>query len=264
MLTRTERGKRADVYECSTREKKLGECSMGRAPRATVDAAAFAYLAEVGVDLEATHAALTAGVERLRRERTEALDRATRAELDAADAIERVKADYTGGRITAAEWHDLRDELEGARAQAAAQVEAARAAADEAEEAADSVGDLETVAVDRLAQIRQAVAGAVADQEGIEAARAALARIFRSFRIYGAEQLKVARQPDPAKGIEAEVEWEEHFGEVLDARARGLAAGEWLIVPVVRPEALAPIEDGWLRLNQEPLFSASEKGASST
>jgi hypothetical protein len=144
-----------------------------------------------------TQTKLPSDVEATRQQAAEARDRrlaevrallaqAERAELEASDAVNRVKRDYTRGAITADELHELRPELVEKHRGAQAEVQRLR----DQEREVTSWGEFEDTEsevlqmLQMLTTIRRAIAGEVRDSEGIDAVRAALSRLFERFVLH--------------------------------------------------------------------------------
>jgi hypothetical protein len=99
----------------------------------------------------------------------------------------------------------------------------------------------------RLADIRRAVAGEITDADGVDAARAALARLFKGFVIH-----------PPADALKAVA----RSGEALLVGQPG--AEEFALEPVLRDEVLAGLDaKGFPMLHREPLGQAENNHLSS-
>jgi hypothetical protein len=152
--------------------------------REPIDRAVYAYFEQVGLDIAATRDQLATAVEHRAAEVSALLAAAEREAAEAAEKEASVKDDYLSGDLTAAEWRELRAELEPAAEAAAGARD--RLAAQLAEvEAGPSLAGLEAHLVGRLAQVRAAIAGEVREAEGVEAVRAALMRLFDHFILHG-------------------------------------------------------------------------------
>jgi hypothetical protein len=130
----------------------------------------------------------------------------------------RIRADYVAGKLDADDWRSFRDELTEKRVAAEAEADQLRTRA--AEVATDAAAfDVDTEAAERLAALREAVAGEVTGADGLVAVRAALARVF--------ERITLVRDDD-----------------------------ELLLVPQVRAfdeiEAWARLEDGRMAVKPRP------------
>jgi DNA invertase Pin-like site-specific DNA recombinase len=182
MVPRTNGG--YQMYYCNGRGKLGREfCDMPHIRRSVIDLAVYHYFATVGLDLEATRAQLAGERERRLDEIGALLDQAKREELLAGERLTRIRQDYKDGRLSAADWIDLRDELTAEQQSAHAEVErltAARADIERDDERADAEQD--TLAL--LAEIRKAIAGEVKTAAGVDAVRAALSRLFSAFILH--------------------------------------------------------------------------------
>ncbi len=186
MLPRTERNKDGTLYEiyrCYGRHTDPDHCSMKARKRAPIDTAVYTYFEQVGLDIEATRDQLGAAIEHRVAEVGALLATADREAADTAAHLARVKADYLAGDLTAAEWRELRTELEpDAEATTA---ERDRLVAQLAEvEGGPPLSGLEAELIHKLARVRAAIAGEVKDAEGVAAAQAALMRLFDRFILH--------------------------------------------------------------------------------
>lgn len=239
IVPRTERNKDGTLrerYRCQGRYIDPANCSTPAIPRADVDSAVYAYFEQVGLDLEATRDQLIAVAE---RERTEllALRDTAEGELAAVQArLSRVRADYTDGEISAAEWRELRSELEPQSAAAEAERDRLEAKLQEVDDG-PPLDDLEREILAQLAHIRAVVAGQVRDAEGVDGVRAALLRLFDRFIL--------------------------HSGLPDSVHVELINEGFW-IEPVVSEQAVAGY-DKELRpiLERKPLDQAEDKSSSS-
>lgn len=185
MVPRTSRERSGRVYEayiCETRERHKDDCAMPPAKRADIDGKVFAYFSQVGLDLEATRERIEAACDRKLAEARSLLATAESEAQAAAARLAKVRRDYTHGDLEAAEWRELRAELEPDLKAAEAEAERLRGQLAEAEEQA-AVKDIEAAVVERIARIRAAVAGEVKDAEGAAAVRATLMRLFDGFTL---------------------------------------------------------------------------------
>lgn len=176
-------GPEYEIYYCYERHRDPELCSMPPITRMHVDAAILAYFAQVGVDFEATREALRDARHRQSDEVSALLARAEGAAAEVEARLERVKLDYTNGDLTAAEWRELRGDLD--RELGDAQAEAARFGATLTEvDAQASRADVEEEVVRHLANIRSAVTGEIQDAAGVASVRATLMRLFEKFVLH--------------------------------------------------------------------------------
>ncbi|MSO41458.1 MAG: hypothetical protein EXQ70_06125 [Solirubrobacterales bacterium] len=255
-------GKTREEYRCLGRDQNgLKSCPQTPVPRAPLDAAAFAYFKDQGVDLEELRKQLSAAIKRQRAESAALLDAAEREERKASEAVERVRRDYTDGKIEAEEWRELKPGLESEHEAAQAALAQAREREAKALAAEDETPGAEETAVLRLAAIQAAIAGKVADASGIDAVRLGLRRTFEEFLIFRTDQ----PGPDP-DSVE---------GQALASFADGPTVGslppvkesegadEWIVCPVPLPAAIEGLErmevEGLPLLNRQPLTFADNE-----
>lgn len=171
-----------EVYYCFGRKRNGPDfCSQGPVPRALVDGAAFAHFSEWQLDLDATRQRI-ADVFAGQVAETRALREA--AEQDARQttaSLERIRGDYKAGKIEAADWHELRDELTSELA--AAEANAERLRSREREIAEGETRDAETETLRYVSELQEAIIGQVRGAEGTDAARAALVRLYEGFTL---------------------------------------------------------------------------------
>ena len=179
MRPRTYRHRDLEVYICTTRDGYRGgeRCSMKPIERAEVDEAILDHFETFGLDIEATKAEL---VESARRALHEAAALATRAESDvvrAEDAIARLDRDYRDGRLPARLYTRNLEAAEEERQGAAAEAATYRARIRSLERALEAI-DADTQLAQRVAQMREEVAGTINSATTIAALRAAIAAVF--------------------------------------------------------------------------------------
>ncbi len=172
-----------ETYRCYGRLRDPGACSAAAIPRATVDDAVYAYFQGLEVDVEATKEQLAGARERKLAKTRELVDAAEQEAQEAQAGLARVKRNYVSAEITAAEWRELRAELEPEAA--AAQAEARRLGEQLADaEAQTALSEVTAELLAQLSEVRAAVAGEVADAEGAAAVRAVLMRLFDGFVLH--------------------------------------------------------------------------------
>ena len=179
---RTRRGTITECYYCSARALHA-TCEMPYIPRATVDDAVYAYFGGLGLDLAATKEQLAAASEHKRAEARSLLCAAEREAREAQERLVRIKRDYASGEINAAEWRELRGELEPEADTAEAEVKRLRAQL-EAEEGEAARSQVEADLLSSLADIRAELTEEVRDAEGAAAVRAVLMRLFDGFVLH--------------------------------------------------------------------------------
>lgn len=212
MVPRTNGG--YQLYYCNGRQK-LGKefCDTRSIRRAAVDGAVFRYFEQVGLDIEATREQVADARSRRLAEVRALAGQAADDLHQAEERIARVRRDYVDGELPAAEWRELKTELEGERTAAAAEASRLAASLEEVEAWAD-MQDAEAEVLRSLAEIRAAIAGEITEAEGIDAIRAVLVRTFERFEL------------GPAGGpVHAELAW------------RGVRR-DLIITPVPREQAI--------------------------
>ena len=80
--------------------------------RSDVDSAVYGYFKDLGLDAESTREQLVAARERDLAEARDVLAGAEEETQAARERLERVKRDYISEQLNAAEWRELREELE--------------------------------------------------------------------------------------------------------------------------------------------------------
>ena len=231
MLIRSDRRKLADgtealyeTYLCENHRRDTSSCPVGPIRRDQIDPKVFRYFERVGVDVEGTRRELAEAQEG-RASEIAALQAQARQEAQTAEErLTRVKRDYLEGRITAEDWSGFRDDLMG-------ELEAARAQAARLEEqvanveGASTVAELEAEVLEKLAGIRAVLAGEVSDAGGVDAARAALSRLFEGFTLV---------KPHTGQTAPAELAWAGPEGYVLEPTLRDG------VVPTPEPFRISP------------------------
>lgn len=201
---------------------------LGSVERSLVDSAVLGYFEQVALDVEATRAQLAAATSRRLAEARALREQGERELRLAEERLARVRRAFQDGIIEADDWAEQRRDLTDERDAAAAKLKLLRAR----EADADGEGplrDLEEELLERLAELRRAVAGQVGSSGDLPAVRAALTRLFDSFTLR-----RVADVEGPERVGVADVE-----GPVdLD-----LALGELYIEPTLRADAVAGYVD---------------------
>jgi DNA invertase Pin-like site-specific DNA recombinase len=183
MLPRSE----GDLYTCRTNKqiKGAGGCPQPDYPREYVDRRGLALFERVFLDLDSTREHVNEGL-RARAAEIDALHaRAVAAEFMAADRLTRVRRDYTNGDITAAEWRELRGDLESEHAAAVAERDRLAANAEAVRESRAEL-DAEAGVLRRLGALRGAVVERkrTAEQKSdVDALRSALAQTFNCLEL---------------------------------------------------------------------------------
>jgi site-specific DNA recombinase len=195
-----------DYYVCNGREN--AGCHQAIIRREVVDEPLLAMFETHVLDIDATIAQIRGEANRQIREARE-FSSATELELARIDdALARVRSDYLAGDLTAADWTQLRSDLQQDREAQAAELARHRDRAAELARDTDRL-DAEQELAGRLTEIRQLVAGRVAESATVDAIRAALTSTFEQFqlastaegfvavpRLRADRRLDVARTPD--------------------------------------------------------------------
>ena len=171
------------IYRCYGRKRHSHTCHMSNIYRSDVDEAVYAYFRDIGVDAEATRAQLVAARERSLAEAREVLGSAEAETQAARERLERIKRDYVSGELKAAEWRELREELEPELSAAQAEEERLREQLEEAE-SDSALSKITADLLGQLSEIRAEIAKEVTDAKGAAAVRAALMRLFEGFVLH--------------------------------------------------------------------------------
>ncbi|HEX3241132.1 MAG TPA: recombinase family protein [Solirubrobacterales bacterium] len=221
MVARTDRRKLAsgaeavyEYYECFNHHMDTSSCPVTRLRRDRVDPQVYRYFERVAVDVEATRAELAEALDARLAEVRALRGNASQEAQTAQERLDRVKRDYMDGTLTAEDWADFRVELTGELDAAKAQVQRFDSQLAEVE-AGGATRDLEAEVVEKLAAIRAAVAGEVKDADGVDAARAALLRLFDGF---------ILRDPQAGQRVPAELAW--------------TGSGDYVLEPVLKDGVL--------------------------
>jgi DNA invertase Pin-like site-specific DNA recombinase len=111
-LRRKPSGHTSERYVCAGREESAAYCAQGPVPVAAVEGAVLEAFRQRALGQEGSLAAFQAGYQ-ADLTHVEALRKGAEHELAKAEgALARVRADYKAGELTAAEWRELRTELE--------------------------------------------------------------------------------------------------------------------------------------------------------
>jgi DNA invertase Pin-like site-specific DNA recombinase len=196
-------GPQNQIYFCYGQRRRPHTCDLGSVSRGDIDDAVYAYFRDLALDAEATREQLVASKERELAELRDLLQSAEQDTQTVKECLERVKRDYVSGELSAAEWQELRGELEPDLSAAQAEEERLCRQLEEAE----SESALSKITVDlltQLSEIRAEIAKEVSDAEEAAAVRAALMRIFDGFVLHRGsprhekrEYIKVAHWLEP-------------------------------------------------------------------
>lgn len=230
MICRTDR--HSQKYVCEIRHNRIGDCREPTLSRSLVDSAIYSYFEQVGLDVAATRAQVADARDRKLEEVTLLGKHALQERRRAEERLARVRRDYTDGEISAKEWTEFKDELEGELEAAVAEVDRLDRQRLEVE-AWEGVKDAERDALEMLADIREAIASSSEEPQARDAVRAALIRLFDRFEL---------SRVQPGTRVHADLAWQ----------------GDLIITPVPRESAV----EGYTSLRpifrREPLYDAVE------
>src|SRR4029077_6282598 len=183
-LTYRERPHPTDqIYRCLGRKRHSHTCDRRAVYRSDIDAAVYAYFRDLGGDAEATREQLATARELELFMERELLRSAEEGVGAAKGRLERVKRDYLSGQLSAAEWQELRAELEPVLCAAQAEAERLRGQIKEAE-SESTHSKLSAGLLDLLSKIRAEIAKEVVDSKEAAAIRASLMRLFDGFVLH--------------------------------------------------------------------------------
>src|SRR5262249_28520687 len=107
-------GSLRETYRCNYHYADPASCGLTSVPREPIDTAVYEFFRRVAFDVEQTRAQMSAAIEQKIGEVSGLLTSAQQQAATANERLERVKADYLAGELTAPEWRELRRELEPA------------------------------------------------------------------------------------------------------------------------------------------------------
>jgi DNA invertase Pin-like site-specific DNA recombinase len=218
-----------EVYACNGRDAHgRASCALTPIPREPIDTAVLAYFNDVALDIEASKKHFANAIEAQRTDAATLRLEAERAERQTAEALERLSRDYSSGEISGKTFEQLRPQWNAEHVAAAAQADQMRRS-EAALEDGTLTRDAEHAVLERLSALRAAIAGEVADAPDLAAVRAILAKLFERFVI---GRFDPDAEP-AAHGTDAEIMAD------IAADPDILRAGEYVIVPFERPEAVA-------------------------
>jgi DNA invertase Pin-like site-specific DNA recombinase len=223
---RTERNKNGtfrETYRDNVHYTDPANCALTSLKREPIDTAVYEFFRRVAFDVEQTRAQMGAAVENKIAGVSGLLASAQQQAATARERLERVKGDYLAGELLAPEWRELREELEPAAQ--ATESECERLASQLAEvEAGTDLEGVETDLIEKLAQIRAALAGRVKDAAGVDAVRAALMGIFDRFVLHQGVPAGRANLDLVGEGYWIEPVISDHAVEGLDEKLRPVLA----------------------------------------
>jgi DNA invertase Pin-like site-specific DNA recombinase len=204
LVPRTDKERKSEAYEayiCYGRKLDPSSCSMRPLPRAQIDGAVYSYYEQVGLDIAATREQLAEAQGHKVAELRALVEGAETERSRAEERLAKVRRDYMDDRLSAEDWAGFRDELTSDLEATSAEAKHLQQQLDEAK-VWDGLRDLEQETLERLTQIRRAIAGEINDAAGADEARAALLRLFDGFRL---------RRIQPGVRVHAELAWQNEY-----------------------------------------------------
>jgi site-specific DNA recombinase len=190
-----------EVYFCEGRHSGSAECDQPTVARGPIDSAALQYFSQVALDVEGTIRQLTDEQERRRADVRARLAQARKTLLDAEKEQARLDGLLRAGGdegLTPAEWRQLSEKPQR-------EAESANLAiTDLLTEQAALTEDIDVAQaadtwVERITELRAAVAGEITGAEGVAAAQAATRRVFTGFTLHD------VRSPTAPRRVDAEL-----------------------------------------------------------
>lgn len=202
----------SETYICLERKCHPDLCSMTPVKREMVDTAVFNYFSTVALDVEATKEQLAEAHDRKLAEIHSLSEQAQGEQRRAEARLAKVRRDYTDDLISAEDWASFRDELTADLEGAKAEVGRLQEQTAGAEEWAGWI-DAQQATLQKLSDLRAAIAGEMSAQEDLDAVRASLTQLFDHFFI---------KKVQPGMRIHAELAW----------------VGDYILEPVIREEVI--------------------------
>jgi hypothetical protein len=250
-------GRAGERYFCKVRyEADENACSMPGIRRELIDEPFLASVLERHIDLDATVKRIG---ERVDAALVHAQEAVAGCEADVARverALTTTERDYDAGELTARQYSKREDRLTGELEGAKAALEQARVSVRQMERAGP-VGDAEQELLDRLATLKAAVAGGVAEAPDLPALRNVIAQMFDSIdlvRCRKTEGVYVIEAPARAAGVVLP-HLDKWIGEGQAVARDGDTC--YLLLPGLRYEALDP-ETLWPVARELPVASLME------
>lgn len=174
---------RYEVYICTGRESGAAECNQRAVKRALIDSNVLAYFESVALDVEAMVAEFAGDRDRRLADVGARKQNASGVAVKAEERLSRLDALLADGELEPAEWRRLSEPHLRDRAAAEAALADLLGEQHEVEHEADAA-DAEQRVLEGLAEVRAAVADEIAGAEQIEAAQAAIRRVFSHFVLH--------------------------------------------------------------------------------
>jgi site-specific DNA recombinase len=187
MVPRTQ----GDSYLCNGRQ--VHGCQMPWVSRKVIDEAVYAYFEQVALDVEATRRTLAEARDRKLAEVNQLLAEANAEQRRSEERLSRVRRDYQDGRLDVDDWQEQRAELAAELGAAKAETQRLRDQERDVSEWAELV-DAEQATLERLTEIRRAIAGELRGSDAIESVRAALAHTFKRFVLHRAASSRAPKR----------------------------------------------------------------------
>jgi len=174
-----------EAYTCSTRHQKgLDACPQSPVKRQPIDEAVWSFFANVGLDLEATKAAIIVQTNAKLAELQDHHDQALVDLQRAQDRLNRVRGHFQDGKMDPDDWRQQHAELTSGLAAATAKAERFEAQRKAILAEVDQI-DAESAVLEEMTALRAQVVGEVRDgsRGGSEALRTAIRRVFTGFEL---------------------------------------------------------------------------------
>jgi site-specific DNA recombinase len=224
-----------EVYFCEGRHSGATDCKQRTVARAPIDSAALRYFSEVALDVEGTIRQLAEEQDRRRAEVRGRLAQVRKALLAAEKEQYRLDDQIRSGVLEPGEWRRL--SVKPQREAEAANLAERDLLAEQAALAEDvDVAAAKDAWIERITELRAAVAGEITEAVGIAAAQAAIRRVFTGFVL------------EPVRGANWWAQPWAHAeeGEIGDAVPTDAAeVPEYVLVPAPRDEMLVLTETGF-------------------
>jgi site-specific DNA recombinase len=177
-----------DAYACFGR-RRYGKafCDRSAVPRALIDETILRELTLRYIDFDESSRRWAAEWDAKLAAARDAVSRRESEQAKVSDNLSRIRRDYVDGAITAAEWHELREEL-------AAELQGATAAAERAREHAEQVAadrvllDAQEAILRWLAALKEAVANDVDQAPDLDSLRTTIRQLFESVELVGPDK----------------------------------------------------------------------------
>jgi Recombinase/Recombinase zinc beta ribbon domain len=187
-------------YRCMGRRSGAAQCKQPDVPRESIDRGVLEYFAQVALDVEGTVAQIADERDRRLAECDAKLAQARKVQAEAERQVERLDTMMRDEGLTLDEWRRLAavPQREGeAAALAIEDLTAEREQVEATLDVADAAGEF----IERIAELRAAVAGEVTNAESVRATQVALRRVFDGFVLHAADSPAAPRRVDAELGL---------------------------------------------------------------